>query len=269
MAMKFLGQSFEIHTGGKDLKFPHHENEIAQSEALTGKRFVKFWLHAEFLNINGEKMSKSLGNFVTFRDLRQQGWSARAIRLFLISAHYRDELNLTDGSMPQAEATMKKIDEFLERLSRGRPSAGGGRASLSLPLVKSLVQSFDKAMDDDLNTPGALAAVFGFQRRVNALIDAKKLSRGDYKAITDSLAKVDEVLGIMQFDGRRSRPEAKDVARPKEDSEVRALVNEREQARKLKDYARADVIREKLSERGIVVQDTPEGPIWRRLSTPA
>jgi cysteinyl-tRNA synthetase len=131
------------------------------------------------------------------------------------------------------------------------------------------MQSFDKAMDDDLNTPRALAAVFGFQRRVNALIDAKELSRGDYKAITDSLAKVDEVLGIMQFDRRRSRPEATDVARPKEDSEIRALVNERERARKLKDYARADAIREKLSERGIVVQDTPEGPIWRRLSTPA
>jgi cysteinyl-tRNA synthetase len=269
MAMKYLGPSFEIHTGGKDLKFPHHENEIAQSEALTGKRFVKLWLHAEFLNINGEKMSKSLGNFITFRDLRQKGWSARAIRLFLISAHYRDELNLADASMPQAEATMKKIDEFLGRLSRGASSAGRGRASLSLPLVKTLIQSFDKAMDDDLNTPKALAALFGFQRRVNALIDAKELSRGDYEAIMGSLAKVDEVLGIMQFDRRTSRPEVTDVGRSDEDSEIRALVNEREQARKLKDYARADVIREKLMQRGVVVQDTPEGPIWRRLSTPA
>jgi cysteinyl-tRNA synthetase len=269
MAMKYLGPSFEIHTGGKDLKFPHHENEIAQSEALTGKRFVKFWLHAEFLNINGEKMSKSLGNFITFRGLREQGWSARAIRLFLVSAHYRDELNLTDGSMPQAEATMKKIDEFLERLSRGESSAGRGRASVSLPLVKSLMRSFDKAMDDDLNTPKALAAVFGFQRRVNALIDAKKLTRGDYKVITGSLAKVDEVLGIMRFERRRSRPEATDVGRPDEDPEIRALVNEREQARRLKDYARADIIREKLTERGVVVQDTPEGPVWRKLSTPA
>jgi cysteinyl-tRNA synthetase len=129
--------------------------------------------------------------------------------------------------------------------------------------------SFDKAMDDDLNTPKALAAVFGFQRRVNALIDAKKLTRGDYKVITGSLAKVDEVLGIMRFERRRSRAEATDVGRSDEDPEIRALVNEREQARRLKDYARADIIREKLTERGVVVQDTPEGPVWRKLSTPA
>ncbi len=129
MAMKYLGASFDIHTGGKDLKFPHHENEIAQSEALTGKRFVKVWLHSEFLNINGEKMSKSLGNFITLRDLVKQAWSPRAIRLFLISAHYRDELNLTDNSMGQAEATMKKIDQFYERLLQGQVSAAKGKAS--------------------------------------------------------------------------------------------------------------------------------------------
>jgi cysteinyl-tRNA synthetase len=269
MAMKYLGPSFDIHTGGKDLKFPHHENEIAQSEALTGKRFVKFWLHSEFLNINGEKMSKSLGNFVTFRDLRGQGWSARAIRLFLISAHYREELNLTDGSMSQADATTKKVDEFLERLSRGGASAPGGRAALSVPIVKSLLRSFDKAMDDDLNTPKALAALFRFQREVNPLIDSRRLSQGDYELIMDSLAKVDEVLGVMQLDNRRPAPGVGGPLLTPEDSEIQALVDEREKARKQKEYAMADVIRERLKARGVVVQDTPEGPVWRRLSTPA
>jgi cysteinyl-tRNA synthetase len=269
MAMRYLGPSFDIHTGGKDLKFPHHENEIAQSEALTGKRFVKFWLHSEFLNINGEKMSKSLGNFVTFRDLRGQGWSAKAIRLFLIGAHYREELNLTDTSMSQADATLKKVYEFLERLSRGEASAAEGRAALSVPLTKSLLRAFDKAMDDDLNTPKALAAVFRFQRKVNALIDSRRLSRGDYKLIVDCLAKVDEVLGIMQPESGGARPGTREPLDTPEGPEIQSLVDEREKARKQKDYAAADLLREKLRGKGVVVQDTPEGPVWRKLSTPA
>ncbi|MGH9920865.1 MAG: cysteine--tRNA ligase, partial [Nitrososphaerales archaeon] len=263
MAMKYLGPSFDIHTGGKDLKFPHHENEIAQSEALTGRRFVKVWMHAEFLNVNGEKMSKSLGNFITLRDLVKQGWSPRSIRLFLLGAHYREELNLTDGSMAQADATMKKIDEFYARLSQGQKSAAKGKASRAVRPVKSMLRGFDRALDDDLNTPRAFAALFGFQRAVNALIDSKTLSRGDYKLIAESLATVDLVLGVMQ-PGRVSTPAAAGA-----DSEIQALVDEREGARKAKDYTRADAIREKLQERGVVVQDTPDGPVWRVLSTPS
>ena len=268
MAMKYLGPSFDIHTGGKDLRFPHHENEIAQSEALTGKRFVKVWMHSEFLNVNGEKMSKSLGNFITLRDLVKQGWNPRAIRLFLIGAHYRDELNLTDGSMAQADATMKKIDEFHARLSHGQKSAAKGKASRAVRPVKSMLRGFDRAMDDDLNTPKALAALFGFQRTVNALVDSKALSRGDYELIADSLETVDKVLGVMQL-GRGPTPSAEAVGAAGADSEIQALVDEREGARKAKDYARADAIREKLKERGVVVQDTPEGPVWRVLSTPS
>ena len=267
MAMKYLGPSFDIHTGGKDLKFPHHENEIAQSEGLTGKRFVKYWLHSEFLNINGEKMSKSLGNFVTFRDLRKQGWSAKAIRLFLISAHYRDELNLTDTSMSQADATMRKIEEFIERVSRGAASAKPGRASLSVPLVKSLIRSFDKAMDDDLNTPMALAALFGFQRKVNVLLDSKKLSKGDYKTISDALKDVDSVLGLKLADKPSTGAGREKALVAGEDAEIEDLVREREQARRQKDYSKADVIRAKLQEKGVTVQDTADGPVWRRLST--
>ena len=264
MAMKYLGPSFDIHTGGKDLRFPHHENEIAQSEALTGRRFVKVWMHSEFLNIDGEKMSKSLGNFITLRDLVKQAWSPRAIRLFLISAHYREELNLTDNSMAQSDATMKKVDQFFERVSHGQRSAAKGKASLAVKPVKSLLRGFEQAMDDDLNTPKALAALFGFQRAVNALIDSERLSRGDYKLIMESLAQVDGVLGIMQ-----SRPAVEELRKAQGSSDIQAMVDEREQARKSKDYARADVIREKLKERGVTVQDTPDGPVWRILSTPS
>ena len=269
MAMKYLGGSFDLHTGGKDLKFPHHENEIAQSEALTGKRFVKVWLHAEFLNIGGEKMSKSLGNMITLRDLLKQAWSPRAIRLFLISGHYRDELNLTDDSMRQADATMKSIDEFYARLSHGEKFAAKGKASLSLPHVKSLLRDFDKAMDDDLSTPEALAALFAFQRKVNGLIDSRRLLLGDYKLIADSLERIDQVLGVMQFWSKRPAEGADGSRKTAEDSDVQSLVDQREEARKAKDYARADAIREQLKGRGVVVQDTPDGPVWHRLSTPS
>ncbi|HVB95154.1 MAG TPA: cysteine--tRNA ligase [Nitrososphaerales archaeon] len=268
MAMKLLGPSLDIHTGGKDLRFPHHENEIAQSEALTGKRFVKLWMHSEFLNVDGEKMSKSLGNFITLRDLVKQGWNPRAIRLFLIGAHYRDELNLTDSSMGQADATMKKVDQFYERLLLGQKSAARGKASLAIRPVKSLVRGFEQAMDDDLNTPKALAALFGFQRVVNALIDSKRLSRGDYKLVIGSLAKIDEVLGIMQF-GQGSALVVEGPQRASDGSDIQALVDEREEARRAKDYPRADVIRGQLKERGVDVQDTPDGPVWRVLSTPS
>jgi cysteinyl-tRNA synthetase len=266
MAMKYLGPSFDIHTGGKDLKFPHHENEIAQSEALTGKKYVNVWLHAEFLNINGEKMSKSLGNFITLRDLLKQSWSPRAIRLFLISAHYREELNLTDDSMRQADATMQSIDEFYGRLLRGQKVAARGKASLGTKPVKSLIRTFELAMDNDLNTPQALAALFRFQREVNVLIDSKGLSQGDYKLIIDALAKVDDVLGVMQF-GRASSTMKNDLQPSPENADIQALVDQREEARRKKDYARADAVRDELKQRGIVVQDTPEGPVWRKLST--
>jgi len=266
MAMKLLGPSLDIHTGGKDLRFPHHENEIAQSEALTGKPFVKVWMHSEFLNVNGEKMSKSLGNFITLRDLVKQGWSPRAIRLFLIGAHYREELNLTDSSMGQADATVRSIDEFYARLLHGQKIAAKGRALSAVKPVNSLFRNFELAMDNDLNTPKALAALFSFQRRINPAIDSKKLSQGDYKLITKALAKVDEVLGVMQF-RRESSPVIEDLQQAIENAEIQSLVDQREDARKLKDYARADAIRAQLKARSVAVQDTPEGPMWRRLST--
>ncbi|HUI01552.1 MAG TPA: cysteine--tRNA ligase [Nitrososphaerales archaeon] len=264
MAMNLLGPSIDIHTGGKDLKFPHHENEIAQSEALTGKRFVRFWLHAEFLNINGEKMSKSLGNMVTFRELRSQGWAASAIRLFLIGAHYREELNLTDTSLSQADATLKKVYQFQDRLSAGANSAPPGGSKLSEKVVAAFLREFERAMDEDLNTPKALAAFFGFQRKVNQLIDSGKLTQGDYSKLAGALAKVDSVLGILELRAAESGPSPSES-----DPEIQTLVAQREAARKAKDYRRADEIRALLRERGVVVDDTPQGPVWRRLSKSA
>ncbi|MDG6966858.1 MAG: cysteine--tRNA ligase [Nitrososphaerota archaeon] len=264
MAMKLLGSSFDIHTGGKDLRFPHHENEIAQSEALSGRPFVRVWLHAEFLNIGGEKMSKSLGNMVTLRDLLEEGWSPRAIRLFLLSGHYRDELNLADGSMAQAEATVRKIDQLYERLRLGEGSAPRGRASLATAAARSMLRSFERAMDDDLNTPEALASFFEFQRKVNRMVDSGRLTKGDYRVVSESLEEVDSVLGVLEpwaAEPRSSGPEGAPSA------EVEALVQERELARKAKDYARADAIRDELKRRGVDVQDTAGGPVWRRLST--
>ncbi len=264
MAMKYLGPSFDIHTGGKDLKFPHHENEIAQSESLTGKKFVNVWLHSEFLNINGEKMSKSLGNMVTLRDLLKQGSSARAIRLFLIGAHYRDELNLTDTSMEQAAATIRSVDEFHSRLSRAAKSAPPGPAILSVQPTRSLLRSFERAMDGDLNTPKALASLFSFQRRINAMIDSRRLTKRDFDLIVKTLERIDGVLGVVvPWEEKAGREEGDG----REGSEIQALVDEREKARMAKDYSRADSLRAQLKERGVVVQDTPDGPVWQKLST--
>jgi len=267
MAMKFLGPSLDIHTGGKDLRFPHHENEIAQSEALTGKKFVRYWLHSEFLNIKGEKMSKSLGNLITLRDLLKDSWSARAVRLFLISAHYRDELNLTDGSMAQASATIEKIDEFHAKVSAGLARGAAGTASAAKQPVASLLRDFARAMDDDLNTPKAIAAFFEFQRKVNKLMDSGLLSRADCDLVSGAMKRVDDVLGIMQYWAPANGGHAQAELQASEDE--MGLVREREEARNLKDYARADAIREKLRARGLVVEDTPGGPVLRKLSTVA
>jgi cysteinyl-tRNA synthetase len=303
MAMKYLGPSFDIHTGGKDLRFPHHENEIAQSEALTGKRFVKVWLHSEFLNINGEKMSKSLGNFVTLRDLLKQDWSPRAIRLFLISGHYRDEISLIDGSMAQADATMRSIDEFYEKVMMRQKSVARGKASSSLLPIRSLLRDFDKAMDNDLNTPKALGAFFAFQRSVNSLLDSNMLSGEDCERILAALKEIDGVLGIMQYWKKTTIPEwfselkkavamlppaatvpdkfqpfRAQILESNEDparlvgaikAYLDAQVQERESARKFRDYLKADRLRDDLKTISVIVQDTPDGPIWRILSKPS
>jgi cysteinyl-tRNA synthetase len=250
MAMRYLGESFDIHTGGKDLKFPHHENEIAQSEAATGKKFARYWLHSEFLQIEGKEMHKSSGNIVTVRELLDRGLNPRAIRLFLIGAHYRDELNLTDESLSQAAKNIERADDFIARLKFGKFDSKNDVGEES---ARGFLKEFEEAMDEDLNVPKALAAFYGFQRTINSAIDAGKLSKSGSTVVLEALTKADSVFGIMRFENESLDPE------------LMALIKEREAARSSKDYKRADELRNELKNRGVLVQDSPDGPKWKRV----
>ncbi len=267
MAMKYLGKTLDIHAGAIDLRFPHHENEIAQSEALTGKKFVMHWQHSAFLTMGGGKMSKSVGNIVTLRELLQRGFSPRAIRLFLISAHYREELKLADSSLSQAAATLQRFDQLIRRL-RSTKAAGPEKGDPACGrLSRELLSQFEDAMDDDLNVPKALASFFTFERRLNSLLDSSGVSKGDAELMLETLGRVDSVLGVMRLrEGEGAKAETEGEA---DSALIERLVAEREDARKSKNYRRADEIREELRKRGVVVEDTPAGPLWHRLSTPA
>jgi len=253
MSMKYLGESFDIHTGGMDNKFPHHENEIAQSEAATGKKFVNFWLHSEFMNFRGQEMHKSTGNFVTLRELIGQGWDPLTVRLFLLSSKYRDAIDLTDSALAQAEAERQRLQSFMHRLIavRGDTQAGGGSA------VK-LLESFAAAMDDDLNTPAAVGALFAFVKATNNRLDSGEVGRTEAEMILKALRRVDGVLGVLRFDEEEPLPR-----------ELAELVIRRDEARKRKDFAEADELRAELLREGVLIEDTPQGTVWRRVTKPA
>jgi cysteinyl-tRNA synthetase len=247
MSMKFLGESFDIHTGGIDLRFPHHENEIAQSESASGKKFVNYWLHTGFLTTKGEEMHKSLGNVVYLKDLVKAGWDPKTVRLFLISSGYRDSVDLTDSGLEQARAQRARLTEFIDRLA-----AVEIPGSENSSVAKSLLRGFEEAMDDDLSTPKAFSVIFTEAKKANTLIDSDSLGRGGAEAITDALRRIDGVLGVMDF------------ARGELDPRLAGLIAEREEARKRKDYAESDRIRKVLLAEGVVVEDTPGGPRWKR-----
>lgn len=249
MSMKYLGENFDIHTGGVDNMFPHHENEIAQSEAATDRPFVRYWLHCEHLLIEGEKMSKSLGNIVTLRDLRSKGYSARALRYLLLSAHYRTQLNFTWSGLNQAYASVNRLQDFAERVrSSSRKVQGNGEAHR---LTSETLEKFEVAMDDDLNTPRALATLFDFVRVANRWIDAGQLSDENASEIMAALDRFDSVLGLIKWAGPGLEPE------------LVQLIGEREEARRRKDFRKADEIRRKLLSKGIILEDTPEGVRWK------
>jgi cysteinyl-tRNA synthetase len=248
MSMKYLGESFDIHTGGMDNKFPHHENEIAQSEAATGKKFVNYWLHSEFLKVSGAEMHKTAGNFITFRELREQKWNPRDIRLFLISARYRDSIDLTEAALGQARSQLARLEELVARL---RSVKGGPKAVP--PLIREFLGEFESAMDDDLNTPKAIAATLGLARKLNALIDSKKLGAKGAAAAVAALKKADSVLGVIDF------------GRAELDPSLSVLIEQREAARKRRDFTESDRLRRQLLEGGIAVEDTPNGPVWKRV----
>jgi cysteinyl-tRNA synthetase len=246
MSMKNLGEHFDIHTGGIDLIFPHHQNEVAQSEGATGKKFVNYWLHNVCLLVNGEKMSKSLGNFYTLRDVLAKGYSARAVRYLLLSTHYRQRLNFTFDNVTAADSAIKRLDEGVRKL---KAASGNGTITKEL---KEAQESFEKAMDDDLNISEALAAVFGLLKTTNTL-SGGQLSAGEASKALDFLQDVNRVLAVMNFE-EESLP-----------AELADLIKKREELRKKKMFKESDEIRKKLLELGIQLDDSPNGVTWKRL----
>lgn len=250
MSMRYLGETFDIHCGGVDNIFPHHENEIAQSEAATGKKFVNYWLHNEHLLVDGKKMAKKFGNFYTLRDLLKRGFDPIAIRFLLLSTHYRAQLNFTFEGLDSARSAVERLRNFMRRLQDADGKSSGGKVAA---LMREAQICFSKAMDDDLNISVALSALFDFVREVNALLDAELVSRSEAKKVAAFMQGLDEVLGVI---GEVKTEEAL----PKEAEE---LIEEREEARKVRDWARADALRLRLKEMGVIVEDTPQGVKWR------
>lgn len=254
MAMKYLGETFDIHTGGIDNLFPHHENEIAQTEGATGKPFVKLWMHCAHLRVNGEKMSKSLGNFFTLRDLITKGYTGRQIRYVLINGHYRQPLNFTFDALAAAHSSLTRIDECVDALTAlaGDAQAGDAPASFTKWLAE-----FTKAVNDDLNIPEALAALFALVRESNVALSQDALTPQEAAATLALFDKMDTVLGIVRFG-----------CAPKEEgmpAEIQALVDARAAARTAKQWAESDRLRDELAAKGWEVRDSKDGQRIKKL----
>lgn len=259
MSMKVLGQSFDLHLGGEDLKFPHHEDEIAQSEGATGQPFVKYWLHGAFLLVEGKKMSKSLGNFFTLRDLLAKGFTGREVRYLLLSAHYRGTFNFTLSGLEGARAALARIDECVGKLRElGAPSPASAsptaapRADTAVG-APQLVATFTTALDDDLNISAAWAAIFDWVSDTNKRLADNSLTPAAAATALAAWEKVDSVLGIGK------------IADAEAPAEIVALLEARQAARKAKDFKRSDQIRDELKAKGWVVEDSPKGPKLKKL----
>jgi cysteinyl-tRNA synthetase len=253
MSMDALGESFDIHCGGVDNIFPHHENEIAQSEGATGRPFARFWLHAEHLLVEGEKMAKSLGNFFTLRDLLERGHDPLAIRYLLISVPYRQKLNFTFDGLHAAEQALERVANTLRRLEHSPAAEGAG--ALAPEQIENFRQRLRAALADDLNTARALAELHELLRAVNTALDGGGLSRTVRADVARAMAEADAALGVVP---------AGTPAAGEGDAEVARLVEERTAARAARDFARADALRGRLAELGVVIEDTPHGTVWHR-----
>jgi cysteinyl-tRNA synthetase len=272
MAMEYLGESFDIHTGGVDNIFPHHVNEMAQSEAATGRPFARFWLHAAHLLVDGRKMSKSLGNFHTVASLRAAGYRPSAIRFLLLSGHHRQQLNFTLEGLDRAAKSVDRLYAFSRRLEAASAgfvavgdtssSAGAGTEEADAEELATRWRiAFERALDDDLNVADGLAATFDMVREGNALLD----SSGDpgaapviARALRPSMAAFDRVFGVLALRGREELAADADLA-----DWVEARLEARTRARESRDFAEADRIRDEILARGVSIEDTPEGPRWR------
>jgi cysteinyl-tRNA synthetase len=256
MALRLLGEPpIDIHAGGIDLIFPHHENEIAQSEGATGKPFVRFWVHVEYLLVNDEKMSKSLNNTHTIPDVVARGYRASAVRYLLLSSHYRKQLNFTWTGLTQAEESLRRLSDFLARLDTIK--SGGSNADVRTRVEEGRT-AFSDAMQDDLNTAAALGAMFELVRSLNSAIDANELGAGDVPLVREVFDGFDRVLGVLSL--RR----AEDEQPPVPAEEIARFIEERHAARRRRDFAEADRIRDNLAGRGILLEDNPAGTRWKK-----
>ena len=248
MSKKYLGEQIDIHAGGEDLVFPHHENEIAQSEAANGKTFANYWMHNAFLNIDNRKMSKSLGNFRTVREISEQ-YDLQVLRFFMLSAHYRSPLNFSAELMEAAKSSLERIVNAVDNLNflikNAKDEPMTAEEAELFAQTDSFVKAFEDAMDDDFNTADAVAAIFELVRYSNTNADAEK--------IKDLIVKLADVLGLIVE--KKEEILAEDIEK---------LIEERQAARKAKDFARADAIRDELLEKGIILKDTREGVQWKR-----
>src|SRR5271169_5001207 len=265
MAMKYLGETLDIHTGGIDLAFPHHENEIAQSEGATGKPFVRYWMHAEHLLVEGEKMSKSLGNFFTLRDLFAKGYKPSALRYALASVPYRKQLNFTFDGLQQAANSVERLRNFAARLAQGKYPAGKQKGMAAR--IEKAAEEFDAGLSDDLNTARALAAAFDLVREANIAVDKGEFRQGDVPAVLEFLATFDKVFAVIEDNDReklRTLGYGSAESGPG-DEEIDKLVAERNSAKKSRDFATADRIRKELADRGIIIEDAKDGSVhWKR-----
>jgi cysteinyl-tRNA synthetase len=278
MAMKYLGESFDLHAGGEDLMFPHHENEIAQSESVTHKPFARHWFHVRFLLVDGRKMSKSEGNFFTLRDLLLKVYRASAIRLALISVPYRHQLNFTFDGLVEATNAIDRLRTFVERLKKATLEPGE-TTELQAAAAKA-EREFVAALENDLNTAEARAPIFDLVRAVNAALDGGKVKAGDRERALEVLGKFDQVFAVVadndaaptaealawaEASGRMDQVAPELLARQSiTDAEIEALIAERNVARKQRNFRRSDEIRDELAAKGVVIEDSREGVTWKR-----
>jgi cysteinyl-tRNA synthetase len=281
MSMKYLGDSFDIHCGGEDLIFPHHENEIAQSEALSGKPFVHVWVHSRFLLVEGEKMAKSAGNFFTVRDLILMGHKPSSIRFLLMSVPYRKQLNFTFDGLTQAANSVERLRNFKLRLESSQFAEGSNPAVAEI--ARKTAAEMTAGLNDDLNTAQALGAIFDMVRDVNAAADAGDVRKDDIPALLKTLEQFEEIFAVLKDDDAakvratvdwakkegiedKISPATAELAKAASlsDDEIERLVAEHSQARKTRDFARSDAIRAQLAENGIILENTKDGVRWKR-----
>ena len=278
MAMKFLGDTFDLHAGGEDLMFPHHENEIAQSECASGKLFARHWFHVRFLLVEGKKMSKSEGNFYTLRDLLLKGYRASAIRFLLISVPYRHQMNFTFEGLIESASAIERLRTVAKRLSKGDFPAGENAELAALTAEKQ--KAFDASLANDLNTAEARAAIFDVVRAANSAADAGTLLATNVTQIEALLQRFDTVFDVLtdrdqqvtraamewaEKEGRISEAAPEMVASlALSDEQIDGLIAERNQARKTRNFARADAIRKELAEKGVLIEDSKDGVTWKR-----